>query len=209
MIRGLARLAVAAAGAAWLADNALRSRRGDRPPEPLETLVVIDAPIDVTWRVLADVRRQPDWMADLKDIRLTTDGPVGVGTRAEGRVRILGIAIHDPVEVTAFEPPTRYAIRHAGSFQGSGTIELEPGVDGTTTIVRWTETLVPPVLPDLLATLQAPILRRVFQDDLFRLKDLVEAEHQAGSGAGNGAAADAGRDPLAAEIDALDAPAPA
>jgi uncharacterized membrane protein len=139
-------------------------------------LAVIDASIDATWRVLADIPRQPAWMTDLKTVSVTTPGPVGVGTRAEGTVRILGITIADPVEITEFEPPTRFAIRHAGSFQGRGTIELEPGADGTTTIVRWTETLVPPVLPDLAAALQGPVLRRVFQDDLLRLKALVEAE---------------------------------
>ena len=51
---------------------------------------------------------------------------------------------------------------------------LEPGADGTTTIVRWEERLEPPVLPDLGALLQAPILRAVFQADLERMKRLVE-----------------------------------
>jgi len=78
------------------------------------------------------------------------------------------------VEVTAFEPPTRFAIRHEGLFTGGGLITLEPGADGTTTIVRWDETLVPPLLPELGALLQAPILRSIFQADLHRLKRLVE-----------------------------------
>ena len=59
-------------------------------------------------------------------------------------------------------------------FSGSGLITLEPGADGTTTIVRWEERLVPPVLPALGAAVQAPILRSIFQADLERLKRLVE-----------------------------------
>ena len=47
-------------------------------------------------------------------------------------------------------------------------------MDGTTTIVRWEETLVPPLLPDLGALLQAPVLRAIFQADLHHLKALVE-----------------------------------
>ena len=40
----------------WTASS---PRRGGRPPEPLRMLVVVDAPIDRPWRVLADIRLQP------------------------------------------------------------------------------------------------------------------------------------------------------
>ena len=137
-------------------------------------LVVVDAPPDETWAVVADIPLQPEWMHEMKAVRLTTPGPVGVGTRGEATVRIAGIAVTDPVEVTAFEPPTRFAIRHEGVFTGGGLITLEPGADGTTTIVRWEETLVPPLLPVLGALVLAPVLRSIFQADLHRLKRLVE-----------------------------------
>ena len=82
----------------------------------------------------------------------------------------------DPVTITEFSPPTRFAIRHDGRFAGSGVITLEPGADGTTTIVRWDETLVPPVLPHLGALVQTPVLGAIFQADLRRLKALVETD---------------------------------
>jgi hypothetical protein len=113
-------------------------------------------------------------MHEMKEVRLLTPGPVRVGTRGEATVRIFGIGVTDPVEVTELEPPTRFAIRHEGLFTGGGVITLEPGADGTTTIVRWDETLVPPFLPELGALLQAPVLRGIFQADLHRLKQLVE-----------------------------------
>jgi hypothetical protein len=78
------------------------------------------------------------------------------------------------VTVTDVEPPRRYAIRHEGTFKGEGIITLEPGADGSTTIVRWEETIVPPFLPDLGAVVGAPVLRSIFQADLERLKRLVE-----------------------------------
>ena len=61
-----------------------------------------------------------------------------------------------------------------GRFSGAGDIRLDPGVDGSTTIVHWSETIVPPQLPHLGARVLAPVLRRVFQADLDRLRDLVE-----------------------------------
>ncbi len=72
-------------------------------------------------------------------------------------------------------PPSRFAIRHEGTFTGGGLITLEPGADGTTTIVRWDETLIAPLFPHLWAVASAPVLGAIFQADLLRLRDIVEA----------------------------------
>lgn len=170
----LAGFAVIGSVAAIAVDRVLAIRRAGGPPRPLRMLVVVDAPIETTWRVLVDIPLQLEWMREMTAIRLTTAGPTRVGTRGEASVRIMGISVTDPVEVVELEPPTRYAIRHEGLFTGGGVITLEAGSDGTTTIVRWEETLVPPVLPELGALVQAPILQGIFQDDLHRFRRLVE-----------------------------------
>lgn len=141
---------------------------------PVETFVVVDAPIENVWAVVSDVPRQPAWMADLRSVRLLDAGPVRPGTRAVGRVRILGIPVDDPVTIVAFEPPHRFAIRHEGRFRGGGEITLEAGADGRSTIVRWRERLVPPLLPRLVSFIQRPVLREVFQADLHRLRRQLE-----------------------------------
>ena len=174
MIRAVLRLAVVGGAIGWLIDRWLADRRAGAPPEPVRSLVVIDAPIARVWAELADIEGQPRWMHDLKTVTIETPGPVGVGTRATGRVRVLGITVEDPVEITEFEPPTRFAIAHEGLFTGSGLITLEAGADGTTTIVRWEEVLVAPALPDLADLVLRPILADVFQRDLDRLRVLVE-----------------------------------
>jgi hypothetical protein len=110
----------------------------------------------------------------MKAVRILTPGPVRVGTRSEGTIRILGITVTDPVEISAFDPPNRFAVRHEGFFEGHGEITLEPGADGTTTIVRWSETLIPPVLPWLWSEANRPIFGYVFQRDLEHLRELVE-----------------------------------
>ena len=172
--RAVALALLAAPAAAFALDRWLAARRGSAPPVAMDMLEVIDAPIDETWAVVADVPRQPEWMRDMKRVAIGTPGPVRAGTRARATVRILGIGVTDPVEITEIEPPGRFALRHEGLFTGDGLITLEPGADGTTTIVRWRETLIPPLLPELAARAQAPILTRVFQDDLHRLKRLVQ-----------------------------------
>ena len=175
-IRLALRLVLLGVALAWLLDVVLRRRAGAAPPPAFSTRIVIDAPIERVWAVLADIEGQPRWMHDMREVRLHGDGPVGVGTRGVAHVRILGLSTVDPVEVTAFEPPRRFAIRHDGTFTGHGELTLEPGADGTTTIVRWEEALVSPLFPHAWATLAEPLMTGIFQADLERLRDLVEAE---------------------------------
>lgn len=174
MIRGLVRGVLVASGVGWVVDRVMRSL-ATGPPPPIESLIVIDAPIERVWSVIADIEGQPRWMTDMKSVRILTPGRVGVGTRAEATIRMFGISVTDPVTVADFRPPTRFAVRHEGLMSGTGVITLEPGTDGSTTIVRWEERLTPPVLPHLGTALMAPPFRRVFQTDLERLRDLVEA----------------------------------
>jgi hypothetical protein len=172
VIGRLLRAGLVGALAAWIADQLLTARADGAPP-PIRTSVVIHAPVERVWETIADIEGQPRWMRDLKAVSIDGQGATGVGTRAEGDVRIFGIQVLDPITITAFDPPLRFGIRHDGRFSGEGDIRLDPGVDGTT-IVRWSETLVPPALPYLASWVLAPILRRVFQADLDRLRELVE-----------------------------------
>jgi uncharacterized protein YndB with AHSA1/START domain len=174
VIRLVLRLAVVGAVIGWLLDRLLAARAGGAPPEPIRTEIWIDAPIERVWEVLADVEAQPRWMLDLKSVRMLTPPPIGVGTRAEGDIRIFGMAVVDPITITAFEPPRRFAIRHVGRFSGEGLIELEPAPDGSSTVVRWSETLIPPFLPHLAGLGMAPNLQRVFERDLENLREFIE-----------------------------------
>lgn len=178
MIRGLVRLwrlTIVGTWLGWVVDRALRWRAGDGPPPPIRSLIVIDARIEQVWPVLSDIEGQPRWMHDMKSVHMTTPGPTRVGSSGWSTVRMLGISVTDPVTVTEMVPPYRFAISHDGTFTGGGVLTLEPGADGTTTIVRWDETLVGPVLPHVAALAMAPVFRHVFQRDLERLRDLVES----------------------------------
>ncbi|MFL5756023.1 MAG: SRPBCC family protein [Chloroflexota bacterium] len=173
MIRGAIRIVAAVAGASVVADRLLAAARASSPP--VSSLAVIDAPAERVWQELVDVEGQPRWMHDLKSVAIETPAPIGVGTRAVGTIRMFGLGTADPVVITAFDAPRRFAIEHDGLFTGSGEFRLEPGVDGTTTIVRWDERLVAPILPALAAVVLEPVFRAIFQADLHRLRRLVES----------------------------------
>ncbi len=167
-------LAIGAGTASVVAfERLLESGRAHRGASPSVRLAVgIRAPIDAVWGVVSDLPGQPRWMGDLKRVRVVTPGPAGKGTRAVGLVRIFGIALEDPIEISAWEPPRRFAIRHLGIFRGQGEIRL--GAIADTTVVDWEETLVAPMLPEVVGLVTRPVFRRVFAADLRRLRDLVE-----------------------------------
>jgi uncharacterized membrane protein len=174
MIRGALRLALFGAGVSYALDRALANHAAGPEPDPIESMIVIDAPIERVWAEVAAIEGQPRWMHDMKSVRVVTPGWVTVGTEAVAEVRIFGVSVQDPVRITEFEPPHRFGISHLGAFKGRGLITLESGADDTTTIVRWEEHLIPPLLPHLGALVLTPTLGSIFQADLVRLKELVE-----------------------------------
>jgi uncharacterized protein YndB with AHSA1/START domain len=171
----------------WLSGRARRTGRFE--PGPICASVTISAPPEAVWTELADLEGQPRWMTDLKAVRVLTPPPIGVGSQAVGVVRIFGVAIHDPVTIVEFEPPRRYAIRHAGPIDGHGLIELKLDSAGDT-VVTWEERLIAPFLPFAFRAVSGPVLGRVFQADLERLKLRVESAGGAGGAGAGGAAAD-------------------
>lgn len=190
-LRTIIGLGLAGLGGAFVVDRWIGGlvARGEGPDPVMRMAITIAAPIDEVWEVLSDIEHQPLWMGEMKAVRLRSPGPVGVGTRAEAEVRIFLVGIVDPVEVDTYDPPTRFGIRHVGTFSGEGRFTLE-AIDGGRTLVRWDERLVPPFLPHLGQILQKPILGAIFQTDLERLRETVESRH-AESVAGDGGGADA------------------
>lgn len=141
------------------------------------------APPTAVWELLVDLQRQPSWMHDLKSITARSAGPLAVGFRAVGRVRMFGVTQDDPIEVTALEPGRHYGITHGGGFAGRADFWLEPLPGGRRTRVTWREELRPdarrlglpgvldPVLR-LVDPLLGPVFEVIFRADLRRLREL-------------------------------------
>jgi len=152
-------------------------------PVIVRSLTIRATPAAV-WAVLIDLDRQPTWMHDLKAVVRAAPGPVAVGFRAVGRVRMFGVTQDDPIEVTDLEPGRHYGLRHEGAFSGRGDLWLEPLPGGGMTRVTWREELhpraaalgLPAALDPLLdraASAFSPAFAWIFRADLRRLRDVV------------------------------------
>ena len=99
-----------------------------------EATTVIDRPIEEVFDFLADGTNDPKFSPRVLEIRKSTDGPVGVGTRYASTVKDAGVKTNREFEVTEFERPTkiRWAERSKNQITASeGGYDLAPDGSGT------------------------------------------------------------------------------
>lgn len=68
---------------------------------------VIDRPISEVFAFLADGTNDPKFSPRVQQIQQTTDGPVGVGTVFESKVKDAGMTTSRKFELTTFDAPTK------------------------------------------------------------------------------------------------------
>jgi Polyketide cyclase / dehydrase and lipid transport len=135
---------------------------------------LLPCPAEEAWAILLVWERQADWMLDADRVEVVGERREGIGVRLSVRTRILGLpAFTDPMEVVAWDPPRRLALRHGGIVAGEGTWSLDPEQGGTRFV--WVEDvrLRVPVIGELAALLYAPILRRLMRQAAAALRRRV------------------------------------
>ena len=144
-------------------------------PIDIQTSILIAASPDEVWKWLVDWERLHLWMLEASDFKVTSSHREGLGVTALATIRIAGIRTTDPVEVVAWEPPTKLMIAHKGWVKGSGLMICEPVATGPTRL-DWLESLQPPlgIVGRLGLLTLRPRMRSIFQRDLAKLKELVE-----------------------------------
>jgi uncharacterized protein YndB with AHSA1/START domain len=75
----------------------------------VDLMVQIARPADDVFALLTDVKRVPEWQASA--IESHADGPIAEGVRIHERRHFLGHDAETELEVTAFEPGRRLALR--------------------------------------------------------------------------------------------------
>jgi carbon monoxide dehydrogenase subunit G len=128
------------------------------------------------WPILTDWERQASWMPDVAWIRLL--GPEReLGARLAVRTRVLGIPLAtDVLRVTAWDPPRRLAVEHAGMVNGVGEWLLEPVEGGTRFTWREEVTMPLPILGELALLIYSPIQRWMLRRSIRNLARLVDSE---------------------------------
>ena len=142
--------------------------------------LVITAPADAIWQLVADITRAQEWMPDITARQISTPPPAGVGSswREQGLLR--GKPYSTVYTITRWEPPLRLSYRRApggrGDYEWTESVELEPAGAQTSVTLRLDY--------DMPGGLVGKVYERVlFRKDfagtldnrLERLKELVES----------------------------------
>ncbi len=141
----------------------------------IRVATTIAAPPDEVWAAVEDVGSHVEWMADAEAIRFDGEQTSGVGTSFECDTKVGPLRLTDHMTITEWEPGRVMGVRHAGLVTGEGRFTLTPTTDGGTEFA-WDEELRFPwwMGGAVGGAAGAPVLKRVWEGNLRRLKAKVE-----------------------------------
>ena len=102
----------------------------------LEREIVIAVPPERVFAYLAQPERTPEWSPNVQAVRLTSEGPIGVGATTETVVKALGTTQRAVGRCTAFDPPRRLVIESQTNLGATTVNETQLIAEGAGTRLR-------------------------------------------------------------------------
>jgi uncharacterized membrane protein len=138
------------------------------------TEIDIDRPAGVVAAFAADPGNAPQWYVNIREVRWETPPPLAVGSRLAFVAHFLGRRLAYTYEIVELVPGERLVMRTAqGPFPMQTTYTWQPRDDGRTRMTL-RNSGDPSGFAKLGAPLMAAAMRRQNQQDLAKLKDLLE-----------------------------------
>jgi uncharacterized protein YndB with AHSA1/START domain len=144
----------------------------------IRVCTTIAAPPDVVWRAVERIETHTEWMADAETITFRSVQQEGVGAEFDCLTRVGPLRTTDRFVVTRWDPGVAMGIEHRGAVTGVGEFRLGPLAGGASTEFCWEETLTFPWWLGGVAgeRFGRPVLKRIWEGNLGRLKRKVEAD---------------------------------
>jgi uncharacterized membrane protein len=99
---------------------------------PITNSIEISRPPEEVFAYIDDLARHGEWQEQLVSVRVDTDGPTRVGSRATETRRVPGGKQTYTYEITEHDPPRSFAFRGLdGPIRPSGRGTIEPVGDGS------------------------------------------------------------------------------
>jgi carbon monoxide dehydrogenase subunit G len=137
------------------------------------TITVERSPHDV-FEFVSDLENVPRWNYAIVETRMTSDGPVRVGTTYR-QVRSLPSRSEETLQVTELEPDRRFAVQGGlGPFEGTLTYEFEE-VSGNTRLTNKADLRARGIMK-LAAPIVSGRVREAVAANLDTLKRLLEGK---------------------------------
>jgi uncharacterized protein YndB with AHSA1/START domain len=95
-------------------------------------IIHIERPPEEVWAYLTDFPRNPEWLTQVFEVRVSP-GVVGQGTRVTEVRQVPGRQVEGVVEVVEWDPPRRLRKQSpSGGLRADGLYQLEPTSSGGT-----------------------------------------------------------------------------
>ncbi|HEX9038527.1 MAG TPA: SRPBCC family protein [Ktedonobacterales bacterium] len=140
----------------------------------LEFSIVINRPVEEVFAFVGNPENYPKWFSGSREVKITSAGPIGVGTTFRTVISLLGRRIEGDIEFTEYEPNRSFTEKTtSGPFPVESRVTFER-VEGGTRITD-TQLAEPGGFFKLAEPLLARLIKRQIEADLANLKDLLEA----------------------------------
>jgi uncharacterized protein YndB with AHSA1/START domain len=143
----------------------------------IRVCTTIAAPREQVWAAVELIESHIEWMQDAESITFRSAQHEGVGAAFDCLTRVGPLHTTDRFVITVWQPGEAMGISHRGAVTGEGEFRLYPWGDGATQFC-WEERLRFPWWLGSVAGEQAgkPVLRRLWQGNLARLKAQIEGQ---------------------------------
>jgi uncharacterized membrane protein len=140
----------------------------------VDSIEINRTPQDV-FAYVEDLSKHGEWQEQILSVRLDTDGPTRVGTRATDTRRLPGGTREINYEVTEHEAPHKTSFQGVnGPIRAGGTLTVEPLEGGARSKLTLNFTLDGKGLGVLLAPLARANARKEIPKSHRRLKEILE-----------------------------------
>ncbi len=141
----------------------------------VEQSIVIQRPLEDVFTFVANPGNDAQWNAPIRATRLTSAGPVGVGTTFEHDVEFMGRRFVTTVEITEYVLNQQACVRTVGGPLQSWGCRTVAAVDGSTRLTVRLEGQMRGVLK-LGEAVAGVAARQQLETGLARLKALLESQ---------------------------------
>ena len=140
----------------------------------IEQTVVINRPVEEVFEVIANPEKLSLWAGAVKESKLTSEGPVGVGSTSTNVIELLGRRIESVNEVTEYELNSKIATKSTSGPMPVESKQTLKAVEGGTEVTNSAK-VEGAGLFKLGEPIFARMVNRQVDMDFANLKDLLEA----------------------------------
>jgi uncharacterized membrane protein len=138
--------------------------------------IEIERSPDAVFAYLSDLARHAEWQPAIESVKVETDGPTRLGSRATDTRKVPGGKRNVTYEITEFEPPRRTSFRGIdGPVRPLGKVDIEPMGDGSRSRVTLELDFEGHGIGKLLLPLVRRDARKHVPQDQVRLKQRLES----------------------------------